>query len=347
MKTSNKIHRLGIDIGKKQFHLWGVSKSERPILRKKLKRSQLLAYIANTEPCLIFMEACGGAHHWAREFIKLGHEVRLIAPQFVKPYVQGNKNDFNDAEGICEAGGRPKMRFVAVKTVDQQAMLSLHRIRQSIMKARTAQSNRMRGLLAEFGLVINQGWSALKKGIPEILEDESNGLPASFRANLAELMEEFRHLEDRLKYYDQQVKVQGELLKSPKRLVAVEGVGDIASTAVVATFGDARQFKNGRQFSAAVGLVPRHTGTGGEVHLQGISKRGDRYVRTLLIHGARAAVNSAISKSKPKTDRRSIWIQRLVKERGYNRATVALANKNARIIWALLSRGDTYDPNYA
>jgi len=347
MKTSNKIYRLGIDIGKKQFHLWGVGKSDAPLLRKKLKRSQLLAHIANLEPCLIIMEACAGAHHWARSFAQHGHEVRLIAPQFVTPYVQGNKNDFNDAEGICEAGGRPKMRFVAVKTVDQQAMLSLHRIRQSIMKARTAHSNRMRGLLAEYGLVMNQGWSALKRGIPEILEDASNGLPDTFRAFLSEMLDEFRHLEKRLKYYNQQLKVQGELLQTPKRLEAIEGVGEVSATAVVATFGNARQFKNGRQFSAALGLVPRHTGTGGEVRLLGISKRGDRYVRTLLIHGARAAVNSAISKSKPKTDRRSSWIQRLVKERGYNRATVALANKNARIIWALLSRDDTYNPNYA
>jgi transposase len=286
------------------------------------------------------MEACGGAHHWAREIEKLGHEVRMMAPQFVKAYVKSNKNDYNDAEGICEAVGRPNMRFVGIKSVEQQNLLSLHRIRQSVVKARTAQVNQIRGLLAEYGIVVGKGVGHVRRSLPQILEDGENRLPDLFRELLGELYEQLQLLDERIKGYDRRVTALFRSQEECRRIEAVEGVGPLGATAVVATFGDGRQFDNGRQFSAALGLVPGQHSTGGEPRLLGISKRGDRYVRTLLIHGARSVVNVVLNNNKD--DARSRWIRRIAAERGKNRAAVALANKNARIIWALLSRGDTY-----
>jgi transposase len=334
------VRRLGIDLGKNNFHLWGVDEAEQVVLRKKLKRGRLLQELANLPRCLVGMEACGGAHHWAREIEKLGHEVRMMAPQFVKPYVKGNKNDYNDAEGICEAVGRPNMRFVGIKNVEQQNLLSLHRIRQSVVKGRTAQVNQIRGLLAEYGIVVGKGIGHVRRRLPEILEDGENRLPDLFRELLGELYEQLRLLDERISGYDRRVNALFRSQEECRRIEAVEGVGPLGATAVVATFGDGRQFDNGRQFSAALGLVPRQHSTGGEPLLLGISKRGDRYVRTLLIHGARSVVNVVLNNDKD--DARSRWIRRIAAERGKNRAAVALANKNARIIWALLSRGDTY-----
>ncbi len=264
----------------------------------------------------------------------------MMAPQFVKPYVKGNKNDYNDAEGICEAVGRPNMRFVGIKSVEQQNLLSLHRIRQSVVKARTAQVNQIRGLLAEYGIVVGKGVGHVRRRLPQILEDGENRLPDLFRELLGELYEQLQLLDERIKGYDRRVTALFRSQEVCRRIEAVEGVGPLGATAVVATFGDGRQFGNGRQFSAALGLVPRQHSTGGEPLLLGISKRGDRYVRTLLIHGARSVVNVVLNNNKD--DARSRWIRRIAEERGKNRAAVALANKNARIIWALLSRGDTY-----
>jgi len=309
-------------------------------MRKKLKRGRLLQEMANMSPCLVGMEACGGAHHWAREIEKLGHEVRMMAPQFVKPYVKGNKNDFNDAEGICEAVGRPNMRFVAIKSVEQQNLLSVHRIRQATVKARTGQVNQIRGLLAEYGIVVAKGVGHVRRRLPEILEDAENRLPDLFRELLAELYEQLQRLDERLQDYDRRINALFRSQEACRRIEAVEGIGPLGATAIVATFGDTRQFANGRQFSAALGLVPGQHSTGGESRLLGISKRGDRYLRTLLVHGARSVVNAVLSKNKD--DARSRWIRRIAAERGKNRAAVALANKNARIIWALLSRGESY-----
>lgn len=340
MNSSKPVVRLGIDLGKNSFHLWGVDEDGRRVIKKKLSRSALLRELANTPACLIGMEACGGAHHWARELSKHGHDVRLMAPQFVKAYVKGNKNDYNDAEGICEAVGRENMRFVSVKSVEQQDMQALHRIRQGAVKARTAQVNQIRGLLAEFGIVVAKSVGQMRRCLPEILETPDNGLSDYFRPLLATLHEQLRHLDELIKHYDEQIRELFKRHEPCQRLGAIEGIGPQGATAIVATFGDGRQFTHARQLSAALGLVPAQHGTGDKTRLLGISKRGDRYIRTLLIHGARSVIQAVLSKDKD--DARSRWLKRLVVERGKNRAAVALANKNARIAWALLTREEAY-----
>lgn len=338
MSTTMNVVRMGIDLGKSVFHLFGVNEAGHPLLKKKLSRKQLLACLANIEPCLIGLEACGGSHYWAREMESLGHEVRLMSPQFVRPYVKSNKNDHNDAEAICEAVGRPTMRFVAVKTVEQQDIQALHRIRQAIVKARTAQANQIRGLLGEYGIVLPEGISWLRRRIPEVLEDGENGLTARFRGWLYELYEELRALDGRVQQCTREIVELFRTNETCQRIGAIEGIGPQTATALVSSYGQASEFSSGRQFSASLGLVPRQHSTGGKPRLLGISKRGDTYLRTLLIHGARSVVQHAANKSDP----RSQWIQRLVAERGTNRAVVALANKNARIVWALLSKGEQY-----
>lgn len=340
MNGSKSVRRLGIDLGKNNFHLWGVNEAEQVVLRKKLKRGRFLQELAQLPRCLVGMEACGGAHHWAREIGKLGHEVRLMAPKFVKPCVKGNKNDYNDAEGICEALGRPNMRFVGIKSVEQQNLLSLHRIRQALVKARTAQVNQIRGLLAEYGIVVAKGVGHVRGSLPTILEDAGNRLTDLFRELLAELYVQLQGLDERISGYDRRIHALFNSQEACLRIEAVEGVGPLGATAVVATFGDGGQFNSGRQFSAALGLVPGQNTTGDKPRLLGISKRGDRYIRTLLVHGARSVVSVVLRQDKD--DARSRWIKRLAKERGINRAAVALANKNARIVWALLSRGESY-----
>jgi transposase len=338
MNHSKRVVRLGMDMGKNTFHLVGVDETGLPAVKKKLRRKQVLTYFANLPACLVAMEACCGSHYWAREIGKLGHDVKLISPQFVKPYVKGNKNDYNDAEGICEAAGRPNMRFVTVKTVEQQDIQGLHRIRQSVVKQRTALANQIRGLLGEYGIVVGYGISQVRCRIPEILEDGENGLTDRFRGWLAELLESFRVLDERIKQYDGEVQQAYATNQACRRLGVIEGIGPQIATAVIASYGDGKQFRSSRHFAASIGLVPRQHTTGDRPVLLGISKRGDRYLRTLLIHGARATIRWM----EGKDDRRSRWLQALVARRGKNRAAVALANKNARIIWALLTRGECY-----
>lgn len=342
MNASKPVVRLGIDLGKNSFHLWGVDAQGERALKKKLGRGVLLRELALLQPCLIGMEACSGAHHWAREFTGLGHEVRLMAPQFVTAYVKGNKNDYNDAEAICEAVGRPSMRFVEIKSIEQQDILSLHRMRQGAMKARTALCNQIRGLLAEFGVVMPKGVNALRRQLPEVLEDGENRLSVLMREELAELKEQLRGFDERIAGYDRKLEGLFRQDKRCERIAKIEGVGVLSASAVVASFGDGRQFESARKFSAMLGLVPAQHTTGDKPRLLGISKRGDRYLRTLLVHGARAAIRVVVGSEKG--DARSRWIKRLVSERGSNRAAVALANKNARIIWALLSRDQEYAP---
>mgnify|MGYP006289993805 CR=1 FL=1 len=340
MNASSKVVRLGVDLGKNTFHLVGVDAAGQLALKKKRTRRNLLAFLAQLEPCLIGLEACGGAHHWAREMAKLGHEVRLMNPKFVKAYVQGNKNDYNDAAAICEAVGRPGMRFVAVKTVEQQEMQVLHRLRSGAVKARTALANQIRGVLGEFGLVVGQGLGRLRRALPEILEDADNGLSPRLRGWLAELSRQLRQWDEQVEAYDEEVERLYRADEACRRLGQVPGIGPVVATALVGQLADGRGFQHGRQFSASLGLVPRQHTTGGEPRLLGISKRGDRYLRTQLIHGARAVV----SRIEGKTDALSRWLQRLVATRGKNKAAVALANKNARIAWALLVHGTSYRP---
>lgn len=285
------------------------------------------------------MEACGSAHYWGRELKKLGHEVKLIAPQFVKPYVKSGKNDANDAEAICEAASRPTMRYVALKTAEQQAGQALHRIRSRLVKARTALVNEIRGLLSEFGIIgPTKGVAACRRLLADALEDAENGLPGVMRELLSQLSDELSQREAQIAKLDGQIKQQCAQDERIKRIMAIEGIGPINASAMVAAVGDARQFKSGRDLAAWLGLVPNQHSSGGKERLGSISKRGDTYLRTLLIHGARAVVNAC----KDKTDRKSLWLKGLMARRNKNIATVALANKNARTIWAILSRGECY-----
>lgn len=336
-----KLKRIGVDLAKQVFQVHGVDSHEQVKCRKQLKRAQMLDFFRNLEPCLVAMEACGGSHYWARELIKLGHQVRLIAPQFVKPYVKSGKNDANDAEAICEAASRPTMRFVPVKTAEQQAGQSLHRIRSRLVRARTALVNEIRGLLGEFGLVIAQrGAAAAHRLLQQSLETPDNGLPGKMRELLRELQDELLAHDARLSKFDQALQQEARSDERCQRLMKVEGIGPISATAIVAAVGDAKQFSSARQFAAWLGLVPSQHSSGGKNQLGSISKRGDTYLRTLLIHGSR----SALLACKEKTDRRSLWVQQVQCRRNTNIATVALANKNARIIWAILSKGESYQP---
>jgi transposase len=336
-----EIKAIGIDLAKNVFQIHGVDERGKVLVRKQLKRSQVASFFANLPPCLIGMEACSSAHHWARKLQSFGHTVRLIAPQFVKPYVKTNKNDVADAEAICEALQRPSMRFVAVKTIDQQALLSLHRARQGFVKARTAQANQIRGLLGEYGLVIPQGIGHVTKRAPELIEDATNELPGMFRGLIDRLLTHLRELDEQVAQLEVQIKAWHRESEASRRLEAIPGLGPLTASALVATMGDANTFENGRQLAAWLGLVPRQRSSGGKPTLLGISKRGDSYLRTLLIHGARAVIRAA--ERKPACG----WLQQLLSRRNRNIAAVALANRNARIAWALLAHDRRFEANYA
>jgi transposase len=261
-------------------------------------------FFANVPPCVVGMEACCGAHYWGRVIGRFGHTVRLIAPQSVKPYVKSNKNDANDAEAICEAVGRPQMRFVPAKSVEQQDIQSLHRVRSRLVSSRTQLANQIRGLLTEYGIVLPQHVSQLRRGLPLILEDATNELTAFSRRLFASLYNELLSLEEKIQSLDEQIWAVHQASEPCQRIAAVEGIGPLIATALVAAMSDGRTFKNGRQFAAWLGLVPRQHSSGGKARLRGISKRGDPYLRTLLIHGAR----SVVYRASRKTDRRSLWI---------------------------------------
>lgn len=333
-----KITTIGLDIAKSVFHLFAVNEMGRFVKKKQLKRKQVLAYMAKIEPCTIVMEACGGANYWAREFIALGHQVKLIAPQYVKPFVKGNKNDYNDAEAIAEAGQRPNMRFVPIKTVEQQDIQNFHRQRERVKKERTAVINQVRGLLSEYGLVINKGVAAVRKDLPEMLEDAENGLTRLARELFAELLEELRVLDERFLKCDRRVELMNRNSPVCQRLDEILGIGPITASATYAAAGDGTDFVNGRHFSAWIGLVPGQHSSGGKTVLRGISKRGNRYLRTLYIHGARAVLNASANK----TDRFSLWAQAVLARRGHNKACVAVANKMARMAWVIMAKGETY-----
>jgi transposase len=335
-----KITTVGFDVAKMIFQIHGVDEQGRVAVRKQLKRSQVLTYFANLAPCLIGMEACGSAHYWARQLAGFGHTVKLIAPQFVKPYVKTNKNDAADAEAICEAVARPNMRFVPVKSGEQQGVLALHRARQGFVKARTAQANQIRGLLAEYGIVIPQGISHITRRLPEILEDAENGLPGLFRELLARLGEHLQCLGRQVEELEAQIQRGHRDNATSRRLAQIPGIGPITASALAASIGDAKQFNSGRQLAAWLGLVPKQHSSGGKPLLLRISKRGDTYLRTLLIHGARAVIRVA----KQKAGYADSWLARLIDRRHTNVAAVALANKNARIVWALLAHDRIYQP---
>lgn len=339
-----KITTVGIDLAKNVFQIHGVDERGKTVLKKQLKRDQMAAFFANLPPCLIGMEACGSAHFWARKLQGFGHTVKLMAPQYVKPYVKSNKNDAADAEAICEAVTRPNMRFVPIKNIEQQSLLAMHRVRQSLVRSRTAQANQIRGLLGEFGLVVPQGIHHIAKRVPELLEDGANELTGAFRLLVQDLLAHLLHLGQRVLELEVQIKTWHRQSVDSSKLDAVPGVGPITASAFVASVGQATTFKNGRQVSAWVGIVPRQHSSGGKDTLLGISKRGDTYLRTLLIHGARSVIQA--NERKKGTPAEDMWLSALVRRRNKNVAAVALANKNVRIMWAMLAHEREYRGDY-
>ena len=341
------ITTIGIDIAKRNFQLHGIDKNGRIVLKKKLMRDQLLNYMANLPKCLVGIEACGGANYWGREITKLGHEVKLMAPQFVKPYVKTNKNDQADAEAICEAVSRPNMRFVPIKSIEQQDILSIHRVRQRLVKNRTALANEIRGLLLEFGFIIPQGINKVIPMLTEILDGDNLG-NISHQTFYA-LKEEFIENDNKIKTLERQLQEIAKQHDLYKRLDTVPGIGLITATALIASIGNASCFKNGRQLSAWLGLVPRQHSSGGKEKLLGISKRGDVYLRTLLIQGARSVFNSKLryttleQQSKKDYSRFTGWMFNLAERSCHNKTVVAIANKLARVVYVVLRNENEYN----
>ena len=335
-----KFTRCGLDIAKQVFQVHGVNEHGVVRGRKRLPRAKVLEFFAQLPPCLIGIEACGSANYWARELAKLGHTVKLMAAQYVTAYRKRGKNDVNDAEAICEAVGRPNMRFVAIKSEEQQAVLTVHRARALAVANRTAQVNQIRGLLGEFGLVVPRGIGRLRRELPGILEDAENGVPALAREVLAGLLEQLREADLRISAYDRQIRVLAESSEPARRLMRMESIGAQTATALVATVGDPHVFKNGRSFAAWLGITPRQHSSGGREQLGQITRQGDGYLRTLLVHGARSYLRVV----DQKTDAKSDWARRLKERRHVNVAAVALAAKHARIAWAILAHGTEYRP---
>lgn len=332
-------------MAKSVFQVHGVDGNERVVWRRQLKRREWISVVSATlEPgCEVGMEACAGAHHWCRELESRGFRVKLMAPQFVKPYVKSNKNDRNDAEGVCEAMSRPTMRFVEVKSVEQQDIQAVHRVRSELVKQRTSKANQIRGLAGEYGLVAPVRIDKLRRALPEWLEDAENGLSERFRRLLAGLSEELRYLDARIAELDGEIASIARSHPGAQRLLVLRGVGPITATALVAALGYGEAFRRGRDFSVSVGLTPKQHSSGGKERLLGISKGGDAYLRYLLVHGARSAVKAA----QDKNDALSRWIQTLLARRHTNVVVVALASKTARMAWALLRHDAAYEPHLA
>ena len=340
---------IGIDIAKRIFQFHGVNKNGKTVLKKRLMRDQVLTFMANQPKCLVGIEACGGANYWARELSKLGHEVKLMAPQFVKPYVKTNKNDEADAEAICEAVARPSMRFVPIKMIEQQDMLSIHRVRARLVKNRTALANEIRGLLLEFGIIIPQGINKITDKLTEILD--SNQLSGISHQTFSDLKEEFVTNNNRVKELENRLNMLASQCNLYQKLETIPGIGLITGTALVASIGNASCFENGRQLASWLGLVPRQNSSGGKTTLLGISKRGDHYLRSLLVQGARAVLNSKLryaskeSQNQEESSKFTLWIYNLSERCGSNKTVVAVANKLARVVFAVLSSNNDYLEN--
>lgn len=334
-----KVTIFGLDLAKHVFQLHWVDAETGEIGRRQLKRGQLLEFFALRSPAVVAMEACGSAHYWARKLLSFGHEVRLITAQFVRPFVKTNKTDAADAQAIWEAAQRPEMRFVAVKSEAQQSILTLHRLREQLVKIRTMQVNQLRGLLYEFGANLPQGRQRGLAQVPDELARLEGSLPAMVIDAIRHQLKRIQSLDDDIGDIETKLSLWKKGDSAAKRLMEIPGVGLLTATAAVATIGDAKAFKSGRELAAYLGLVPRQSGTGGRVKLMGISKRGDVYLRTLLIHGARAVITHQ--------KEREPWLDKLLARRPLNTSVVALANKMARTIWALLAHERTYQKGYA
>ena len=332
------IETLGIDIAKNVFQLHGVNRNGRTILKRRVMRGQLLEALSQIDACTIVVEACTGAFCWARRFESLGHQVKIISPQYVKPFVRRQKNDSNDAEAICIAARQPHIAFVPKKTIEQQDIQALHRARQRMVNHRTAVVSQIRGLLLDRGFAIAKSITCARRLIPDILADFNNELTPMARDAIAELYDLFRDLDQRIASFDRRIEEVFRNSATCQRIAKIKGIGPKTATAIVAAVGDGTEFKNGRHLAAWIGLVPRQFSSGDRRVMLGISKRGSQHLRSLLVHGARAVVRTAPNK----TDPHNHWINQLRERRGFNRATVAVANKNARIIWAVLRTGEPY-----
>lgn len=343
----DQITRVGVDLAKRVIQVHAVNAAGRVVSAKALSRDKFVAWCVQLPPgCLIAMEACSGGHHWARKLKAMGLDARLIAGHFVGAYrMQGKrgKNDANDAAAICEAAGRPHMRFVTVKTLEQQAQLAVHRLREGYKEERTACINRIRGLLAEFGLVFPQSPDALRRALPEALEDADNELPGVARLALQRAQLQWVELDCHIAWCDERIAAHVRSDEQAQAALQLCGIGPVTASALAASVGDFRQFKTAAQFGAWLGLVPSQNSSGGKASLGGITKRGDEYLRTLLVQGAKSAVMTAHKRS----DRISQWLVQLTARVGWQKAVVALANKNARILWAVLAKGRRFDPNHA
>ena len=337
-ETVNEITTIGLDLAKHVFHVVGCDRHGKMVKRKVLRRGQVRAYFANVPACVVGMEGCASAHYWARELRGLGHEVRLVPAQHVRAYVRGNKNDYNDARAIAEAARRPDMRFVRVKTLGQQDVQALYRMRAQRVRERTALCNQIRGLLGEYGIVVAQGVGTLRRRVPEVLEDAENGLSDLFRSLLGRCYEQLCELDGHIEFYTRALHAHARGDEAVQRLQTVPGFGPVVASVFGAFVGDGGAFRRGRDVSAALGLVPKQHSSGGKTVLLGISKRGDRYVRCLLVHGARSVLRHA----EQRTDRLSRWALAVKAKRGTHKATVALANKMARIGWTVVREHTTF-----
>ncbi len=329
---------VGVDIAKRVFQLHWIDVETGEIMSVQLKREKFLEHFANRAGCLIGMEACGGAQHWARKLIELGHAVKLLPAKMVKPFVGRNKSDAADARAIWTAVQQPAVKAVAVKSEAQQAVLALHRMRSQLVKFRTAQINGLRGLLAEYGEVMPQGRAGITKGIAAALAKLADRLPAVLLDTLREQWARVGQLDEQVAEIERRLRAWHKEDKASRRIAEIPGVGLLTATAAVAAMGDPKSFRSGREFAAWLGLVPKHTGTGGRIRMLGISKRGDTYLRTLLIHGARSVI---VNSKQP-----SAWVTNLTQRRPANVAVVALANKMARTIWALLAHERAFQKGY-
>ena len=344
--TRGRAVRVGVDLAKRVIQVHAVDAAGRVMTSRSLARDKFIEWcVMLPAGCVVAMEASSSAHHWARKLIPLGLDARIIAAQLVSPYRSEGatgKNDANDAAAICEAASRPTMRFIAVKSIEQQSMLCVHRLREGIKQDRTACINRIRGLLAEFGLVFPQGARELQSVLSEVLEDAGNELGTLARLTLQRAQSQWHELDAHLAWCDERIAAHAKGNDAVKAAATLQGIGPVTASAVVATVGDFKQFKNGAQFGAWIGLTPRQRSSGGKNNLGGITKRGDTYLRTLLIQGAKSAVMTAHRRQ----DKISQWAVALRERSGWQKAVVALANKNARILWAVMTRGEAFDANH-
>lgn len=338
----NEITILGIDLAKNTFQLIGVDKHHKAIMKRRCSREKLLEIASKLTPCTILMESCATSNYWGRKFRELGHEAKLISPQHVTPYVANHKNDYKDTEAIIEAGTRPRTKFVSIKTIDQQDIQSIHRVRERLVSNRISLSNQIRGLLLEYGVVIPKGFSYLKEKITTLLTEENTLLTEVLKEALRDVYEEFKELSKRINNYDIKIEQMSNQNESCKLLRTIPGIGPITATAIYASLGNGSQFKNGREMAAHIGLVPKQHSSGDRQLLLGITKKGDRNLKQLIIHGARSVVLHAVKKE----DKRSNWINKLASKKHANVVATAVGNRTARIAWSVLQNCKPFDANF-